>query len=72
MIAEKNEETNSFTNPVFPNFNTVLFRAQANNPETESKFEFFTSDIEGQLEIAVITISKENKISYARKVIHVK
>ena len=55
-----------------PNLNKVLFRTSLREIKSQNDFDFFTSDIKGDVEISVILIDKDNRISYAHKFIEVK
>jgi len=55
-----------------PNLNKVLFRTTVKEIKSQIDFNFFTSDIKGDVEINVILIDKNNHISYAHKFIDVK
>ena len=54
-----------------PNFNKVLYRSSVDNFKMNNEFDFFTSDIKGDIEIRFVLINKNNQIKYCHKLIKV-
>ena len=60
-----------FTESNDPNFNKVLYRNSADTIKIRNNFDFYTSDISGDIEIRLIFIDKNNRITYSNKLIKV-
>ncbi len=54
-----------------PNLNKVLYRSSVANIKPDNEFDFYTSDIKGDVEIRLVLIDKNNQIKYCHKLIKV-
>ena len=59
------------TNANIPDFNKVLYRNSPDDFKSNNAFDFFTSDIKGDVEIRLVIIDKNNRIRYCQKLIKV-
>lgn len=67
-----NLNSNAPSEPNLPDFRNVFYRNIFTEIKPESKFNFQTSDLKGQLAIRVIAVTKQNQVLYASKLIDIK